>query len=425
MLQQDAGRPPRTRKANGVGIDGRGEELLSNRLLFRVAVAIVLSLVAFQVVQWSLAAVSHVLFLVLLAWLLSIAIEPAVAALANRGLRRGVATFGVILLLVAITTGLAVAFGGLLAAQYGSLVSGLPGYVASVVDWLNAHLHTSLSAQAVLTHLPLGSGGAGGPGLSAGMFGFLGTALAVLFEFLTVVVVAYYLSADGPRLRRAVGRHLPTESQRILITVWDIASAKTGGYVLSKAVLAGLSAIAHVAFFWAIGLPYWLPLGLFAGLLSQLVPTVGTYVGVAVPAAFAALHQPGDVIWIVGFAVVYQQLENYVITPHIGRRTMDVHPAVALVSVLVGVALWGPIGAFVGIPIAAAVIAVIDAYATEHELALELQARTLGEKPPTSAEDPHAGDPDLLVPAGTPLGDVVEALEPSAQGPANDGQRVE
>jgi predicted PurR-regulated permease PerM len=255
------------------------------------------------------------------------------------------------------------------------------------------------------------------------VFGFLGTALGILFEFLTVVVVAYYLSADGPRLRRAIGRHLPTESQRILITVWDIASAKTGGYVLSKAALAGLSTLAHVAFFWAIGLPYWLPLGLFAGLLSQLVPTVGTYLGVAVPAAFAAFNQPGDVIWIAGFAVVYQQLENYIITPRLGRKTMDVHPAVSLVAVLIGVALWGPIGAFVGIPIAAAVIAVIDTYAAEHELAIELQARTRGEKPAMSEGDPHAGDPDLLVPAGTPLGEIVEALEPSPAEAEMNGTR--
>ena len=414
--------PARNPKTSGVGTGVRGDELLSNRVLFRIAVAVVLSLIALQVVQWGLAAVSHVLFLILLAWLLSIAIEPAVASLANRGVRRGVATFGVTLVLVAITTALVVAFGGLLAAQYGALVSGMPDYVSSVVDWLNAHVHTSLSAQAVMARLPLGSGGGGGPELSTGVFGFLGTVLSILFEYLTVVVVAYYLSADGPRLRRAVGRHLPTESQRILITVWDIASAKTGGYVVSKAALAGLSTVAHVAFFWAIGLPYWLPLGLFAGLLSQLVPTVGTYLGVAVPAAFAVVHQPGDVIWIVGFAVVYQQLENYVITPRVGRQTMDVHPAVSLVAVLVGVALWGPIGAFVGIPIAAAVIAVIDTYATEHELALELQARTRGEKPPTGAEDLHGGDPDLLVPAGTPLGEVVDALETPTRGPADDEQ---
>jgi predicted PurR-regulated permease PerM len=420
-MSEEVDRPPK--RLNGVVRAGVWSgDLLNSRALFRIGVTLVLSLVALQVVQWGLSAVSHVLFLILLAWLLSIAIEPAVASLANRGVRRGAATFGVLFVLALITLGAAATFGGLLAAQYGSLASGLPGYVSSVVSWLNEHLHTSLSAQAVMARLPVGGAGGVGPTLSAGVFGLLGSALGLLFEGLTVIVVAYYLSADGPRLRRALGRHLPPDSQLILITVWDIATAKTGGYVLSKAVLAGFSTVAHVAFFWAIGLPYWLPLGLFAGLLSQLVPTVGTYLGVAVPAAFAAFHQPSDVLWIVGFAVAYQQLENYVITPRVGRRTMDVHPAVSLVAVLVGIALWGPIGAFLGIPIAAAVIAVIDTYAAEHELAVELLARTRGEKPAMGIEDPHAGDPGLLVPAGTPLGEVVEVLEPSLRAAVDEEQ---
>ena len=58
-------------------------------------------------------------------------------------------------------------------------------------------------------------------------------------------------------------------------------------------------------------------------------------------------------IWIIVFATVYQQIESYVFTPRVSRATMDVHPAIALGSVFVGVGLFGVIGAIIGIPLAA------------------------------------------------------------------------
>ena len=68
---------------------------------------------------------------------------------------------------------------------------------------------------------------------------------------------------------------------------------------------------------------------------------IGTYIGVAIPALFAAFHDPIDVVWIIIFATVYQQIESYVFTPRVSRATMDVHPAIALGSVFVGFAFFG------------------------------------------------------------------------------------
>ena len=150
--------------------------------------------------------------------------------------------------------------------------------------------------------------------------------------------------------------------------MWTISVEKTGGYVVSKLVLAALSAVFHVAFFWFIDVPFWLPLGIFAGIVGQFIPTIGTYIGVALPALFALLDKPINALWIAVFATVYQQLENYVFTPRISRRTMDVHPAVALGSVIAGAALFGPIGALIGIPIAAVALAIVDTFSKRHEL---------------------------------------------------------
>ncbi len=96
--------------------------------------------------------------------------------------------------------------------------------------------------------------------------------------------------------------------------------------------------------------------------------------GVLLPCLFAATTKPVTVIYIVVFATIYQQIENYVLTPRISRRTMDIHPAVALAAVFVGAALFGPIGAIIGIPVAAAVLAVVETFRHRYELNPELAA---------------------------------------------------
>jgi len=169
-----------------------------------------------------------------------------------------------------------------------------------------------------------------------------------------------------------LGSWLPPRYQRVVITVWTIAVEKTGGYVISKVVLAALSAASHVLFFWVINVPFWLPLGVLAGIVGQFIPTIGTYIGVLLPALFALLDSPIKALWIALFATVYQQIENYVFTPKISKRTMDVHPAIALGSVFAGAALFGAIGAVIGIPVAAALLTIIETFRRRHQLLPEL-----------------------------------------------------
>lgn len=199
-----------------------------------------------------------------------------------------------------------------------------------------------------------------------------------------MLVFAYYLSADSPRLRQTIGGWLPPRYQQVFQTVWTISVEKTGGYVISKLVLAGLSALFHITFFWYIQVPFWLPLGILAGIVGQFIPTIGTYIGVLLPALFSLLNKPINVLWIILFATIYQQFENYVFTPRVSRRTMDVHPAIALASVILGAALLGPVGALIGIPLAAAILAIIDTYSQRHQLVPELKALD-----PTTAPEPE------------------------------------
>jgi predicted PurR-regulated permease PerM len=393
--------------------------------LRRGAIVVFAVFAAFQLILWSISVLGGFLFLLLLAWLLSIAMEPAVAWFSNRGMRRGLATGVVGLLVVVASVVFLAVFGSLFFSQLAELVTRLPDYIAQTVTWLNSTFRLNLDVTKILAQLQISPETIAeiASNLAGGIFGVVGTIFGFIFDGLTVLVFAFYFSADGPRLRRAIGSWLPLRYQKVFVQVWDIAVTKTGGFVVSKVVLASMSAFFHCGFFYLINVPYWLPLGIFAGVVSQFIPTIGTYIGVAIPAIFAALQDPIDVIWIILFATVYQQIENYVFTPRVSRATMDIHPAIALGSVFVGFAFFGPIGAIIGIPLAAAIIAVIETYGDRYELLPELAVRTKGEKP-TRPGDSLGGSTDTVVPAGEPLTQVgaeaVGAAAPAVPVDADD-----
>ena len=391
--------------AGSVGSTSRPMAVIFEPRAFRWAVVwVFLIFFGYRVAAWIWDSTGSFWFLMLLAWLLSIAMEPAVAWLSNHGWRRGLGSGMVLLGIIAASLLFLVVFGGLFATQLSELVKSIPDLIVNIVNWINSRFGTTLDPGHILDQFNVNAGTIASiaSDLAGGVLGVLGLVFGTLFDGVTMLVFAFYFSADAPRIRRLVGSWLPQRHQKVFLTVWDIATIKTGGFVVSKVVLAALSAFFHCTFFYLIDIPYWLPMGLFAGVVSQFIPTIGTYIGVAIPALFAAFNDPWDVVWIAIFATVYQQIESYIFTPRVSRATMDVHPAIALASVFIGVALFGPIGAIIGIPLAAAVIAIVETYGERYELVPELRARTKGEKP-ARPDDPLSGAPEVTVPAGKPL----------------------
>lgn len=340
----------------------------------RTTVIVLLLVVALGVARWVFQAASAFLFLMLLAWLVSIAMEPIVLWMGRHRIKRGLASGLSMLGGFVIVAGLGELFGAVFVAQIAELGQQLPAAAANAITWVNTTFHTSFSIEQLQQQLTGDNIGKLLSQYGTGLLGVFGSAVALIFDALTVLVFAYYLSADSPRLRQTIGGWLPPRYQQVFQTVWTISVEKTGGYVISKLVLAGLSALFHITFFWFIQVPFWLPLGILAGVVGQFIPTIGTYIGVLLPALFSLLNKPINVLWIILFATVYQQFENYLFTPRVSRRTMDVHPAIALASVILGAALLGPVGALIGIPLAAAILAIVDTYSQRQQLVPELIA---------------------------------------------------
>ncbi len=343
---------------------------LDQREIRIATVRILLIISAWLAAAWVVGVAQHFLFLILLAWLLAIAAEPATRWFLRRGISRSRATAIVGTCLIVVIAGLAVLFERALFDQSAQLVQSLPATVTSVVDQLNSTFGLHLDAVQITDSLRLQPNEIQGVAndLAVGILAWFGSLLSVAVDLVTVVVFAFYIAAAGPKLVQQLAVWLPPDRQLVLVAVWDTAEQKTGGYVASKVVLAAISAFFHGVFFWAIGLPGWLPLGLLAGITAQFIPVIGTYIGVAVPVLVALAEKPVIAVWIVLFAIVYQQIETYILTPRISRRTMHVNPAIALAAVFIGAAIWGPIGAIIGVPIAAVVVSIVETYGRRYQL---------------------------------------------------------
>ena len=246
----------------------------------------------------------------------------------------------------------------------------LPARLTDVVDWANRTFGTAFQAEVVSDSLRLTPERIEqlATQLTPGVVGILSSLVAFVFQGFTLMLFAFYMSAQGPLLRRTVTSWFPPRRQPVIGTVWEIAVDKTGGYVVSRLLLAALSAVLTGAVLWLLGVPYWLPLAIWTGVVSQFIPTLGTYLAIAVPALIALSEQPMDALWVMLFGVAYQQVENYVFAPRITARTVAIHPAVAFGSVIVGAALFGPVGALVSIPVVAAIQAVVETYGHRYEL---------------------------------------------------------
>jgi predicted PurR-regulated permease PerM len=193
------------------------------------------------------------------------------------------------------------------------------------------------------------------------VLGLLGSLALGFFGLFTIGLFTFYLSADAPRFRRYIQSLFSPRFQPLAEQVWSVTANKTGSYVAARVVLALINGSTTAVVFFAIGMPSWLALGIWTGLVSQFVPTIGTYIAIALPVLIGLLSgNPWIGIIALLWGILYQQIENLTIEPRISARAVNVHPAVAFASVLLGAALFGVAGALLAVPIVAMASSIVE-----------------------------------------------------------------
>ena len=183
--------------------------------------------------------------------------------------------------------------------------------------------------------------------------------LRTLGHIFIIFFFTYYLISEGDGWRVKLKESLPENLSNSIDQVWTIGVSKAGGFIVAKFILGILASIVLSLAFLLIGLPSPIALGVSAGILSQLIPVVGTFLGGLVPFIASISLGTTSMIATVGVLLIYQVIENYFISPKVTKSTMEIHPAVAVFSTLFGAYTLGGVGAILALPVAATVQGVI------------------------------------------------------------------
>jgi predicted PurR-regulated permease PerM len=330
---------------------------------------LVMGAVAVFVAAWTWQALGQLTTLfvyLLISFFVALALEPVVVWLVRHGWRRGAAAAVALFGSVIVGVGVLAMFGNLFVQQLIQLVGALPEMYASVRESLQGNLDVDLPPSDVLLDQLLARYGSD---VASGTIAIGTTVVGLVFGGLTIGLVTYYLMAAGPRFRVAVCRWLSPSRQTEMLRLWEITQVKVSDFISSRVVLAALSAAFTAVFLVVLQTPYALPLALFTGVVSQFVPTIGTYIGGALPVAVALTSQGmPQAVGVLVFVIAYQQLENLYFSPKVSARALEMNPAVSFVAVLAFGAVFGALGAFLALPIAATIQAMATTYLQRHEL---------------------------------------------------------
>ena len=322
------------------------------------------------VLRFAFSQLRDLLLLLLVSVFISFAVEPGVDRLSRRGWRRGSATVTILLAVLTVVVAFLVTVGAVVGRQVADLLSNSQTYVTDVVDFLNDTFDTNIDADEVNDRIkdPNGPVQEFIRNQQDKAFSLSLAALGGLLQVFSILLFSFYFVADGPKMRRAICSRLTPDRQRGVLDAWDLAVTKTGGYLYSRALLAGLSALFHWVAFQAIGIPAPIAMALWVGLVSQFLPVVGTYLAGVLPLLLSVLDSPINALLVLVTIIVYQQVENYFFGPKVTERTMDLHPALAFGGAIAGAAILGPVGAVLALPGVAMSQALISAWGERHPL---------------------------------------------------------
>lgn len=365
--------------------------------------------VVLWVLQQLFESLSGFLVTILISFFFSFALEPAVNLLERRGVSRGLGTMIMFLLALILIAGFGWIVGSVLAEQLTGLVDDAPIFIDQAEAWLQRNVDEAIALDGARDQL-LSDDGLGDQlsSMADNVVSVGATLVGLVFDVFTVALFTFYLTADGPRLRRVICARLKPERQRRVLAIWDLAIQKTGGYILSRTVLAMLSSLFTWIAFTVIGVPFPLALGVWVGVVSQFVPVVGVYIAGSLPIVLTLLESPTNALWAFAFLLGYQQIENYVLGPRIDSRTLKIHPAVSFGSVLAGASVLGPVGALLALPAAATAQGIISASGERYAIE-ELPLTRLSHEDEDDDDHSHA-----VVSATLPRREEFEPIEPSA-----------
>jgi predicted PurR-regulated permease PerM len=203
------------------------------------------------------------------------------------------------------------------------------------------------------------------PAVEATVIGF-----EIFVGIFFVLACAGYWIYERDKAIRLVTSLLPRPRRKVVRDTWDLIDAKLGAYVRGQALLITLVATTLSIIFWAIGLPFWLLIGIFAGFV-EIVPVIGPLTAGAV-AVGVGLTDSLTVAILAGLAVLVVRLvEDYLVIPKVLGEAVGLSPLLVLVAVTATAILFGEFAVLLAIPLAAVLATLVEVIVLDKDPAEE------------------------------------------------------
>lgn len=326
---------------------------ISNETFIRLAVLSVLTIGLILAVRRA----EHALLLVFTAFFLALALNAPVHWLSQRlpGKRRGsrsLATTISFLLVILVIGGFIASITPPLVRQTESFVNAAPKLIRdfrsqdSTTGRLIRRYHLEKQVDTFSQQLSDRLKHIGGAAFST-----LQKIGSSIFSLLTILVLTFMMLVEGPRWLAFGKDVIPDDYHEVATELAHDMYRVITGYVNGQVTLATIAAILLLPAMIILHISY--PVALMVVVfICGLIPMVGHSIGAVIVTTVALFHSTSAAIIILGYYILYQQMENYLIQPRIQANSTNMSPLLVFMSVVIGVSFGGLFGGLFAIPIA-------------------------------------------------------------------------
>lgn len=298
--------------------------------------------------------VRHLLIIFIVSLILATLINPLADLFAKRRIPRALAVLLIYVCLIGLLTSVIILLVPPLVDQSGQLVKNLSGYLKDFIEKASS-LRESEWAKDLIGE---GDGGIGAlqigiPKAFGGVFETVSGLLGGVVSLILILALTFYTVVEDNAIKKFFRDIAPASYHSHLVGLLTRAQNKIGLWLRGALALGAVVGILVYVGLTVLGVKYALVLALLAGIL-ELIPYIGPPTS-AVPAVFLAFAQePVKGFLVLGMYVVIQQLENHILVPKIMKTVVGINPVVSILSLGVGFAVAGVLGALLAIPVATA-----------------------------------------------------------------------
>ena len=314
------------------------------------------------VLMRALASVSQIFILILIALFLAMGLNPAVEALRRRNMSRVTAVTIIFTSVIAFVIFFALVVAPPVISQGTQLINKAPTLLGDLTN--NATINKLNDQYGIIDTLQskLTSVTSDGTLLISAFGGVIGVGKSVLsgfFTFLTILVLTLYFITSLPQAVNLGLSLVPASRRERVGHLTNAIIARVGSFVGSQIVIAAMASVFVFVLSLVLALPSPIAIGMIV-FVCGLIPLVGHFLGSGIVTIIALTQSIA--IGVIAFIayVVYVQIENYVVTPRIMKRTLAVPGAVTIISALIGSSLLGLVGGLLAVPVAASIILILD-----------------------------------------------------------------